>query len=198
MSLHPAIPSMTEKAILHYTIDPAASSFTVQAFSTGLLSSFGHNPRIAVRDFQGEVRFSQTGARIEDAQLTLRIRAGSLENIDDISENDRRQLERTMQDEVLASERFPEISYQASNLSVNAAANRFWTVLNGRLTLRGITKTQPVSVRVVMNGETLRASGEFDLKQSNFGITPVKVAAGAIRLKDEVKCTFDIVARKET
>lgn len=189
---------MTEKAILHYTIDPAASSFTVQAFSTGLLSSFGHNPRIAVRDFQGEVRFSQTGARIEDAQLTLRIRAGSLENIDDISENDRRQLERTMQDEVLASERFPEISYQASNLSVNAAANRFWTVLNGRLTLRGITKTQPVSVRVVMNGETLRASGEFDLKQSNFGITPVKVAAGAIRLKDEVKCTFDIVARKET
>lgn len=189
---------MTEKAIVHYTIDPAASTFTVQAFSVGLLSAFGHDPRIAIRDFRGDIRFSQNDGRIEDAQLELQIRAASLENVDDISEKDRHDLERTMHGEVLESDRFQEIIYKASNVSINATGNRFWTVLNGELTLRGLTRPQPVSVRVVMNGDTLRAVGEFNIKQSSFGIAPVKVAGGAIRLKDELKCTFDIVARKQT
>ena len=39
-----------------YLIDTSASRFTVQAFATGLLSSFGHNPTIAIRDYEGEIQ----------------------------------------------------------------------------------------------------------------------------------------------
>jgi hypothetical protein len=35
------------------------------------------------------------------------------------------------------------------------------------------------------------------VRQSEDGIAPVTAAAGAIRIKDEVKCTFDIVAREQ-
>jgi hypothetical protein len=35
------------------------------------------------------------------------------------------------------------------------------------------------------------------VSQSDFEIAPVKVAGGALKLKDEVKLTFDIVARKQ-
>jgi hypothetical protein len=40
----------------------------------------------------------------------------------------------------------------------------------------------------------MRAKGAFTLKQSSFGIKPVSVAGGTIKVKDELKFTFDIVA----
>jgi len=46
-------------------------------------------------------------------------------------------------------------------------------------------------------GDTLKASGEFSVSQKQYGIAPVTVAGGAIKLKDEVKCTFNIMARKQ-
>ena len=55
----------------------------------------------------------------------------------------------------------------------------------------------PVSARVSVNGSSLRATGEFALRQSDFGIAPVSAAAGTIRVKDEVKCAFDILALRQ-
>jgi hypothetical protein len=46
-------------------------------------------------------------------------------------------------------------------------------------------------------GDMLRASGEFSLLQTDFGIAPVSVAGGAMKLKDELKFAFNIVARKD-
>jgi polyisoprenoid-binding protein YceI len=69
--------------------------------------------------------------------------------------------------------------------------------LNGEVTLRGVTRTLPITARLNLNGNSLRASGEFAMKQSDFGIPPVTAAGGTIRLKDELKCMFDVVARKQ-
>jgi hypothetical protein len=48
-----------------------------------------------------------------------------------------------------------------------------------------------------MNDRSLRASGEFTVLQTDYDIRPVSAAGGTIKLKDELKCTFDIVARKQ-
>ena len=48
-----------------------------------------------------------------------------------------------------------------------------------------------------MLGTMLRISGDFVLRQSDYGIKPVSFAGGALRLKDELKFTFDLVARQE-
>jgi hypothetical protein len=42
----------------------------------------------------------------------------------------------------------------------------------------------------------LRASGSFSVKQTDFDMELVSALGGAIRVKDEVKFSFDIVARK--
>ena len=39
-----------------------------------------------------------------------------------------------------------------------------------------------------------RAQGAFSLKQSDYGIKPVSVAGGTIKVKDELRFTLDIVA----
>ena len=69
--------------------------------------------------------------------------------------------------------------------------------LNGELTLHGVTRGLPVSARLVTNGDSLRASGELSVLQSDYGIAPISAVGGTIRVKDEVRCTFDIVARKQ-
>jgi hypothetical protein len=43
----------------------------------------------------------------------------------------------------------------------------------------------------------MRVSGEFTLRQSDYGIKPVSFAGGALRLKDELKFSFELVARKQ-
>ena len=60
-----------------------------------------------------------------------------------------------------------------------------------------MTQYQPVQASVTVLGTMLRISGDFVLRQSDYGIKPISFAAGALRLKDELKFTFDLVARQE-
>ena len=55
---------------------PGQSKFTVQAFASGLLAGFGHNPTIAIRDFTGEVQC--TPGSLTNASVRLVINAQSL------------------------------------------------------------------------------------------------------------------------
>jgi hypothetical protein len=56
---------------------------------------------------------------------------------------------------------------------------------------------QPVSARVSVNDQGLRAVGEFTVRQSDYEIPPVSAVGGTIRLKDELKLSFNISARKQ-
>jgi polyisoprenoid-binding protein YceI len=189
--------SLLEDATVRYAIDAQGSTFVAQVFAAGLLASFGHDPRIAIRNFHGELSFERTGLTIEDARLNITIQADSLEVLDDISAKDKRDIHRKMCEEALETDRFPDIKYECSRVSASGTDERYWVALNGELTLHGVTQSVPVSARVVINGDSVRATGEFSVKQNDFEIPPVTAAAGAIKIKNEVKCTFDIVARKQ-
>jgi polyisoprenoid-binding protein YceI len=142
----------------HYAIDPVVSRFTARATASGMLSALGHNPTIAIRDFTGEARFSP-GA-IESAELHLRISTSSLAVTDNVSDKDRREIERTMNQEVLESAKYPEIVFDSSNVFASKAGDgQYWINLVGDLTLHGVTNSQAVAVQVVLLGDTLRAFG---------------------------------------
>jgi polyisoprenoid-binding protein YceI len=182
---------------IRFVIDPRKGSFTAQAFATGILSAFGHSPRIAIRDFAGEAQVAIAGMSIQEARLEIRVQANSLEVLDDMRDKDRKEIHRQMYDEVLEVDRFPEIVYECTRVSASGSGDNYWVALSGELTLHGVTRPLPISGKVVISGDSLRASGEFTVQQSDFEIAPVKVAGGALKLKDEVKCTFDITARKQ-
>ena len=188
---------LLEDAAVRYVIDTQGSKFFVKAFSTGLLSAFGHNPTIAIRDFQGDASFVPNGSTLDGARVQIRIQADSLEVADDVSDKDRQEIYHRMHAEVLESNRFPEITYECSRAKASGSGDRYWVALTGMLTLHGVTQALPVSARVVVEGNSLRASGDFTVRQSDYGITLVSAAGGAIRVKDELKCTFDILARKQ-
>jgi polyisoprenoid-binding protein YceI len=186
----------TETATDRYAIDGRASRFTVRAFATGLLSAMGHNPTIGIRDFSGEMRFNPDG--LEAGSFQLAIKTSSLGVQDDISDKDRREIERLMNQEVLETAKFPEILYEASSISVTKMSDMLYAAtISGNLTLHGVTRSRPVTARVSLLGSMLRASGDFTLDQTDYGIKLVSVAGGALKLKDELKFSFEIVARRQ-
>jgi len=186
----------TAKATLHFVVDARASRFTVQAFATGMLSAMGHSPRIGIRTFSGSVDFSPES--LAGSNLQLSIQADSLSVLDDISDRDRREIERIISEQVLETAKYPEILYEAASISVTRLENALYSAtLAGELSFRGVTRSQPVSARIASFDEMVRASGEFTLRQSDYGIKPISVAGGTLKVKDELKFSFDMVARKE-
>jgi polyisoprenoid-binding protein YceI len=176
---------------VRYVLDANASRFTVRAFASGMLSMMGHSPTIAIRKFTGEAEYDPVAPA--QASLRVAIRADSLDVTDDISGKDRREIESTMQEKVLEISKYPEIVFEAKGAS--DSQNRI--TMNGSLTLHGETQRLPVTAQVNLLGDMLRMTGEFSIQQSDYNIPLVSVAGGALKLKDELKFAFDIVARKQ-
>ena len=191
---------MTEAApgLVKYRLDAAASTFKVQAFAEGLLSAFGHDPVIGVKDFQGEASF--VPGTFENASLKLIINANSLRVVNDLKEKDRHDIEHTMRDEVLETGKYPEITFRSNNVSLSRIAEgRYRARVIGDLTLQGVTQNNVwISGEVTTNNDGLRAKGDCALKQTDYKIKLVSVAGGTLKIKNEVKCSFDIVATKST
>jgi polyisoprenoid-binding protein YceI len=181
---------------VRYWIDRGKSIFTVRAFATGLLAAFGHNPTIAIPDFEGEILFNSEA--VEQSSVRILIRSASLNDTDDISQKDRAEINRTIQEEVLESDSYPEIVYESSHFSASRMGQgQYWGTLRGELMLHGIKRTQPVAVRISVDGDLLRATGEFSIRQSEYEIRHVSAAAGTVKLKDELKLSFDISANRQ-
>jgi polyisoprenoid-binding protein YceI len=179
-----------------YAIDNRASQFTVQVFSGGLLSAFGHSPTIAIGDFSGEAQVNSDAP--EQSSLKVTIKAESLEVKDDISVKDRREIERGMQQEILETSTYPEIAYECSNIAATKAGeDQYLVTLNGELTMHGVTRPQTVSARVILTGDSLRAFGNFSLLQTDYDLKLASVAGGALKVKDELKFSFNVLARKK-
>jgi polyisoprenoid-binding protein YceI len=186
----------TASAAAIYVLDPGVSRFTARAFATGLLASLGHNPSFAIRQFAGEARFSPEAP--EQTSVRIVVQSISLELSDQVSDKDRREIERTTRNEVLESPRFPEIVFEASNPALSqGGVGLYWANISGKLTLHGVTQPQQITAQVSVTGDQLSASGEFTVRQSSYGIKPVSVAGGTMKIKDDVKVTFDLVARKK-
>lgn len=184
-----------EGTAVRYILDASMSRFRAQAFASGLLSAFGHNPIIAVRGFSGEVRFDPNS--LEQSYLQVTVDANSLEVDNEISDKDRREIERLMHQEVLETTSFPEIIYECSNVTGSMVGEgRYWIVLNGNLSLHGITRPQKIVASLNVEGDTCQASGEFPIRQSDYRIKLVSAVAGGLKVKDEVKCSFTMVARR--
>lgn len=180
----------------HYRLDAGQSRFTVQAFAEGLLSGFGHNPTIAIRGFEGEAE--SEGDTLEAAKLRVRVNADSLAVADDIKEKDRQEIEQLMREQVLETGRYPEIVFESTSVTASRlSGGRYRVRVIGDLTLHGVTgRNLWIQAEVKPTEDGLRAQGEFTLRQTDYQIRPVSVAGGTLKVKNELKFSFDIVATK--
>jgi polyisoprenoid-binding protein YceI len=162
------------------TIDTTKSVLTVHVFKAGVLSAFGHNHEITAPIGGGTVDPAANKVELHSTTRTLQVRDTG------VSEKDRAEIQRTMLGpEVLDAERHPEIAFRSTGAEPAGAGA--WKI-QGNLTLHG--QSRPITV------EVREANGHFEgtarIKQTDFGIKPVKVGGGTISVKDEVRIEFNI------
>jgi polyisoprenoid-binding protein YceI len=133
----------------------------------------------------------------ENASLKLTVNANSLAVINDLKEKDRHEIEQTMRNDVLETGNYPEIVFQSNNVSLSRLREGIYRArVIGNLTLHGVTQNNIwISGEVTLGPDELRVKGEFPLKQTDYKIKLVSVAGGTLKIKNEVKCSFDLVAR---
>jgi polyisoprenoid-binding protein YceI len=181
---------------MHYRLDPAHGRFSVHAFATGILSILAHSPTFAVRDFQGRVCLDD-GA---PGRMTFDIvvKPGSLILMDRVPPADRRDIEGRMRGEVLEISAYPEIRYEAKDVSSSSTGpGRFRLRINGRLSLHGVTRPHPIDAEMRLFGDGLQLVAGFSLWMSDFHIKPVTALRGAIKRNDELKVSSELVGLPE-
>jgi polyisoprenoid-binding protein YceI len=185
--------SVYEAVIARYQVDASRSQFVVQGFADGLFSVLGHDPLIAICGFGGDARF--VPGTLDAGSLLLLVQSDSLVVLNEVSEKDRREMERAMREEVLEITRYPEAVFMSSHIRPERMSEgQYQARITGHLSLHGVTREHQIAAQVTVNGNSLRAQGEFPLRQTDYNIKPYTVAAGALKLRDELKLSFDIVA----
>jgi len=165
------------------SIDPDKSALTVHVFKSGLFSAFGHEHEISAPIQQGSL--NENALSVE-----LTVDARKLQVMDkDVSDQDRAEIQQTMLGpKVLDSQNFPEIRFHSGG--VDRLGDGKW-IVHGDLTIRG--QTRPVKVEV--QGQNGHYQGSAEIRQKDFGITPVTAAGGAVKTRNELRIEFEVFAR---
>jgi len=173
-----AIPALAAER----SIDSAASTLTVKVAKTGLFSAFAHNHEISAPITAGTVNDG------DNASVKFYVNARGMKVLDpEASASTRTEVQNNMLSaQVLDTQQYPEIAFEST--SVQPADGGAYTV-SGNLTLHG--QTHPVQVNVKQSGAS-KYEGSAKLKQTTFGIQPISIGGGAVKVKDEVEIVFTI------
>jgi polyisoprenoid-binding protein YceI len=178
-----------------YTIDQTSSRIMVQLTHEGFISKLRPHNEVSVKSFNGKVQVPLSNE--SEIAVVLESEVSSMTNVDkDMSEFERKEFHNILHNAVLESEKYPTIKFASISVTDVRGSDEDRTfTLNGDLTIREVTRRIAVPVNVTINNQELRATGEGRIKQSEFGIKPYTGGFGAIKIADEVKVNFVIVAK---
>lgn len=189
-------PAARASAVTRYQIDPAHSRFMANVGSGGVFWFLGHNHHFAIKDFAGEVAF--TPENITTASLQMTIKAASLEETGkNFTDQQKQIINQSARKEVLEVEKYPEIIFKSTAITGEMKTNGQYEVkIKGNLSLHGVTRLIEIPAQVTVNGNTLRSTGEFSIDRNDYGVKTHAIKWGTIRVRNEIKFEFDIVANK--
>lgn len=168
-----------------HPIDAQRSTLTVLVYKSGLFSAFADDHVIRAPIASGSISTDGPPA------VELSVRSATLTVLDpSLSVDKRAEVQaRMLGPEVLDSKRYPDITFASTAIEL-VGADR-WTV-TGRLTIHG--ETRPTTFSVTRQDGRYR--GIVALKQRDFGIRPISIMGGTVKVKDELRVEFDIAAQK--
>jgi len=163
------------------SVDARNSKLTVRVYKSGFFSAFAHDHEIVAPIDHGT--FDEQNRSVE-----ISVDAGKLKVVDkESSEGERQKVQSKMlSPDVLDPGQFKEIRFHSTKVDVISEAS--WQV-TGDLTLHG--QTHPIAFRVTKSNGHFQ--GVAEVKQTDFGMTPVTIAGGSVKVKDRVRIEFDVV-----
>ncbi len=173
-----------------YDLAPAPlTRFEVLTGKAGLLGFAGHEHLIQATSLSGRIVWypDQPAA----AHVSVSVATDRLEVVTPPDTAEIRKVTAAMREDVLDVAHYPEITLVAPVVSRGGDTLH----LEAALTIKGNTRGIPLSVRVNIGPDTLRASATFTAKQTDFGIRPYRGGpGGTVRVADRVTFTIEAVA----
>jgi polyisoprenoid-binding protein YceI len=163
------------------TIDPLHSKMTVYVYKEGFFSFAGDDHVVDAPIASGSL--DEAGNKVD-----VTIDATKMRVLDPKFAADKRaKVQANMTGpQVLDVARYPTIVFQSREAKFTGLGH---AVINGTLTLHGQTHAIAVDVTKV---DATHYRGSAIVRQTAFGIAPIRIAGGLVRVKDDVKLTFEI------
>ena len=183
----------TTAATKSFLMSAAQSQITITLTQEGALQKIHPLHHVGAKNFTGQIQLPTDESK---TSVELDADTKSFVNIDtDMKDFEKSGFHKVLHGEVLRSEQFPSIKFRSVSVTnlQKSGNNRSFT-LNGDLTLRGVTRRVAFPVKVSLNGNQLRATGEENIKQTDFNITPYSGGLGTIKIGDQLKVSFTIIA----
>jgi len=186
-----------------YEIDGARSDIHWQVYKAGAFARFGHNHVVSIGSPSGRVvvaselvdsYFEMTIAVDELVVDDPQLRSGKGEDF--ASEPSAEDIEGTkgnmLSETVLNGEQYPVIRVRGTRLSgLDSDAT-----LDLTIELLGRSVTHSVPAHVVIEGDSLTATGEFSLQHEDLGMKPFSVMMGALQVGEQLDFLYHVHARK--
>jgi polyisoprenoid-binding protein YceI len=169
---------------------PDRGHFRIHVGTAGLFGAFGHDHLIEAQKIQGCA--SIDSGNLAQSSVKLTFTTAGLQVLDPKEDaEDRAEIQKTMETEVLAVSEYPQITFESAAIEPAVSPNQFR--VHGRLTIRGRTHpaTIPVTLSWLSDG-SYRITGEYKFRQTAFGIRPIRLAGGTIKVKDQLRTEFEI------
>jgi polyisoprenoid-binding protein YceI len=171
-------------------IVPGRGHFNIRTGTGGLFGGFAHEHLIEARKIEGCADINSQDLTRSSIKLTF---STADIRVTDPNENPetRAKVQKTMETEVLKVASFPQVIFESTGIERDAEASS--VRVRGNLTIRG--KSLPIVVPVTLARQddgSYRATGTYKLKQTSFGIQPIRLAGGTVKVKDEVTTEFEL------
>jgi polyisoprenoid-binding protein YceI len=179
-----------------YALDDSQSKFFARAFAGGLLWFKGKDHLVAVREFTGQAQI--TPGSITPASLEITAKAASMvETRDVFTEQEKQIINKELREIVLEPDKYPDITFKSTRVTgKSTGADRYQLKIEGNLTLHGVTRGITIPTEVTVSGNDMRARGEFSIDRDDFGVKATSAFHGMVRVRDNIKFTFDIVGHQ--
>ena len=171
-----------------YELAPS-SRIVVRTGKAGLFGFAGHEHLIQAREFSGRIVYYPQ--QPESSRVTVSIATGRLEVLTPPDTAEIRKVTAAMRTEVLDVAQYSEITLTSQAVEKTGDTLR----VQAALTMKSRTRTVPLTVRVLIGPDTLRATTTFTVRQSDYGIRPYRGGpGGTVRVADAVSFDIDAMA----
>lgn len=179
-----------------YRVVEAKSSVRVHVGKSGLLSFAGHLHDV-LAPVQGAVIANPEKLEASSVELTF-TSARLTVSPEGEPKGDVPKVEQVMRGpSVLDAVRFPEIRFHSKTVTGRAhSPMNFELEVTGDLSLHGVTREITVPLRATLEGNTLIATGRVTLAHDQFGMKPVTAGGGTVKVANEIRIEFRIVAER--
>ncbi len=195
---------ISAQAVEVLQVCPEQSLVTVVVDRAGGLSRFAHQHLISIHTLAGEVQL-QSPLGNSTAELMVLLadmdvdkpelrKAAGLEGT--LSAKAITKTRRNMLKKVLHASQYPELLISIDKFNQTDVSHTDGS-FSLRIRLYGKTIVREIPAVLELVNDSLRAKGEFRIKQSAFGIKPFSAALGLISVADELIVVFDVVAASD-